>query len=66
MCKWLYWRDQIVKADVTDYQELVKAMSGIDIAFYLIHSIEGSSKTWKRFEKNKKVQLFQRELQHFS
>jgi hypothetical protein len=41
-------------------------MSGIDIAFYLIHSIEGSSKAWKRFEKNKKVQLFQRELQHFS
>jgi|GEM_PF-1315363 len=33
MCKWLYWREQIVKADVTDYQELVKTMSGIDIAF---------------------------------
>ena len=39
----------IVKADVMNYQELVKAMTGIDIAYYLIHSMEGSSKDWKNF-----------------
>jgi uncharacterized protein YbjT (DUF2867 family) len=39
----------IVKADVMNYQELVKAMTGIDIAYYLIHSMEGSSKDWKKF-----------------
>ena len=40
----------IVKADVMNYQELVKAMTGIEIAYYLIHSMEGSSKDWKKFE----------------
>ena len=39
----------IVKADVMNYQELVKAMTEIDIAYYLIHSMEGSSKDWKKF-----------------
>jgi uncharacterized protein YbjT (DUF2867 family) len=32
-----------------NYPELVKAMTGIDIAYYLIHSMEGSSKDWKKF-----------------
>ena len=36
-------------ADVNDYPQLVKAMNGVDIAFYLIHSMEGSSKEWKKF-----------------
>ncbi|MGA9153146.1 MAG: NAD(P)H-binding protein [Candidatus Nitrosopolaris sp.] len=39
---------QIIKADVTNYAELLKAMAGIDVAFYLIHSMEGSSKEWKK------------------
>jgi uncharacterized protein YbjT (DUF2867 family) len=39
----------IVKADIMNYQELVKAMTGIEIAYYLIHSMEGSSKDWKKF-----------------
>ena len=39
----------MVKADVMNYPELVKAMTGIDIAYYLIHSMEGSSKDWKKF-----------------
>jgi uncharacterized protein YbjT (DUF2867 family) len=40
---------KIVVADVNDYPQLVKAMSGINVAFYLIHSMEGSSKEWKKF-----------------
>ena len=40
---------EFVQADVQNYPELVKALAGIDIAFYLIHSMEGSSKEWKKF-----------------
>ena len=46
---------KIVNADVTDYQQLVKAMSGVDVAFYLIHSMEGSSKEWKKFAERDRV-----------
>jgi uncharacterized protein YbjT (DUF2867 family) len=40
---------EFIKADVQNYGELVKALVGIDVAFYLIHSMEGSSKEWKKF-----------------
>ena len=40
---------KIIKADVSNYAELLKAMAGIDVAFYLIHSMEGSSKEWNFF-----------------
>src|SRR5918994_4239471 len=40
---------KIINADVTNHQQVVKAMSGVDVAFYLIHSMEGSSKEWKKF-----------------
>jgi hypothetical protein len=42
---------KIIVADVNDYSQLVKAMNGVNIAFYLIHSMEGSSKEWKKFSK---------------
>ena len=31
---------EIVEADVMIYQRLVEALYGIDVAFYLIHSME--------------------------
>ena len=40
---------KVIKADVMNYQELINVMSGIDVAFYLIHSMEGSSKDWEEF-----------------
>ena len=40
---------EFVQADVQNYPELVKALAGVDIAFYLIHSMEGSSREWKKF-----------------
>ena len=40
---------KVIKADVMNYQELINVMSGIDVAFYLIHSMEGSSKDWEKF-----------------
>jgi uncharacterized protein YbjT (DUF2867 family) len=46
---------QIVGADVNDYSQLVKAMNGVNIAFYLIHSMEGSSKEWKKFSQRDRM-----------
>jgi uncharacterized protein YbjT (DUF2867 family) len=40
---------KFVQADASKYSDLVSVMTGVDIAFYLIHSMEGSSKDWKRF-----------------
>src|SRR6188472_866904 len=45
---------KIIKADASNYRELLKAMTGIDVAFYLIHSMEGSSKDWKKFAERDK------------
>ncbi|HZA64071.1 MAG TPA: NAD(P)H-binding protein [Nitrososphaeraceae archaeon] len=48
-----YWKHEdvlkIVEADVNNYSRLVKAMNGVNVAFYLIHSMEGLSKKWKEF-----------------
>jgi uncharacterized protein YbjT (DUF2867 family) len=48
---------KIVKADVMDYSSLTKALEGCDVAYYLIHSMEGSSsKQWKKFaERDRKA-----------
>jgi uncharacterized protein YbjT (DUF2867 family) len=46
---------KIVAADVNDYTQLAKSMSGVDIAFYLIHSMEGSSKEWKKFSQRDRM-----------
>ena len=40
---------KVIKGDVSNYADLLKALAGIDVAFYLIHSMEGSSKDWKKF-----------------
>ena len=39
---------KVIKADVSNYADLRKALAGIDVTFYLIHSM-GSSKDWKKF-----------------
>ena len=46
---------EFVQADVQNFPELVKALTGVDIAFYLIHSMEGSSKEWKKFSERDRV-----------
>jgi uncharacterized protein YbjT (DUF2867 family) len=46
---------KIIKADAGNYLELLKAMTGIDMAFYLIHSMEGSSKDWNKFAEKDKI-----------
>jgi uncharacterized protein YbjT (DUF2867 family) len=46
---------EIVEANVHDYSQLVKAMNGVNIAFYFIHSMEGSSKEWKKFSQRDRL-----------
>jgi uncharacterized protein YbjT (DUF2867 family) len=49
------WAVEIVEANVHDYSQLVKTMNGVNIAFYLIHSMEGSSKEWKKFSQRDRL-----------
>src|SRR5688500_4122124 len=46
---------ELVQADAQNYNELVMALTGVDVAFYLIHSMEGSSKEWKKFAERDRV-----------
>src|SRR5688500_17960578 len=47
---------RIVKADVSNYEDLARVMSEqIDIAYYLVHSMEGTSKQWKKFSERDRV-----------
>ena len=45
-----------VKADVFNSTELEKAMEGIEVAYYLLHSMEGDSKHWQEFASREKTQ----------
>jgi uncharacterized protein YbjT (DUF2867 family) len=45
-----------IQADVFDVEQLEKAMNGIDIAYYLLHSMEGSKEHWKEFASREKIQ----------
>ena len=45
-----------VEADVFNLAELQNAMNGIEVAFYLLHSMEGDSKHWQEFASREKIQ----------
>jgi len=45
-----------VQADVFDVVQLENAMSGIDIVYYLLHSMEGDKVHWKEFASREKIQ----------
>jgi uncharacterized protein YbjT (DUF2867 family) len=46
---------EVVKADASNYLELVEALKDVDVAFYLIHSMEGSTKKWQEFSKRDRI-----------
>lgn len=50
---------RVVKGDVSNFDDLRRIMtsaSPIDIAYYLVHSMEGDSKDWKKFaERDRKA-----------
>ena len=47
---------EVIEGDLSNYDDCLKALKGVDIAYYLVHSMEGSSKNWKKFsEKEQKT-----------
>ena len=47
---------KFVKTDVFDVEQLTNSLSGIEIAYYLLHSMEGSKEKWKDFASRERVQ----------
>ena len=45
-----------VQTDVFDREQLCQAMKGIEIAFYLLHSMEGTKDHWQEFASRERVQ----------
>ena len=45
-----------VQTNALNYNELVNSFSGIDVAYFLIHSMEGESNNWTKFiARDKKI-----------
>jgi len=47
---------RFVTADAFDMDSLRNALKGIETAFYLLHSMEGSKKEWEKFANREKLQ----------
>jgi uncharacterized protein YbjT (DUF2867 family) len=47
---------RFVTADVFDVAQLENAMKGIEIAYYLLHSMEGNKEEWKEFSSRERIQ----------
>jgi len=45
-----------VQADVFNPDELERALNGIEVAYYLLHSMEGNKEQWKEFANREKIQ----------
>jgi len=45
-----------VKADVFDQKQLKESLKGVEVAYYLLHSMEGSKDHWKEFASREKLQ----------
>lgn len=47
---------EIFEGDLSNYDDCLRALDKVDLAYYLVHSMEGSTKDWKKFsEKEKKI-----------
>src|SRR5919112_3517947 len=46
---------EIFEGDLSNYNDCLNALDGIDIAYYLVHSMEGSTKNWKKFSEKEKT-----------
>jgi uncharacterized protein YbjT (DUF2867 family) len=49
------YKVKVIKTDLTNYREAKKALSEIDVTFYLIHSMEGSVKGWAKFAERDRI-----------
>ena len=45
-----------VQSDVFDKEQLIKSMQGIEVAYYLLHSMEGDKSEWQEFANREKIQ----------
>lgn len=48
---------EIVEGDLSSFEDCKKALEGIEIAYYLVHSMEGYAKDWRNFWIKKKILL---------
>ena len=46
---------KFVAADAFEMNSLTKALKGIETAFYLLHSMEGSKKEWEKFADREEI-----------
>ncbi len=46
---------EIVEGDLSIYDDCLKALDDVDVAYYLVHSMEGSTKNWKEFSEKEKT-----------
>ena len=46
---------EIIEGDLSNYDDCLKALKGVDVAYYLVHSMEGSSRNWKEFSEREKI-----------
>ena len=45
-----------VKADALNYNEIHNALKGVNVAFYLLHSMEGKKSEWSKFAYRERIQ----------
>lgn len=45
-----------VQADALNYEQLENALKGVEVAYYLLHSMEGNKEEWKDFPKRERTQ----------
>lgn len=45
---------EILEGDLSNYDDCLKALEGVDVAYFLVHSMEGSTKKWKEFSEKRK------------
>ncbi len=47
---------RFVKADMFNIEQLEAALNEVDVAYYLVHSMEGDKKNWKEFASRERIQ----------
>jgi nucleoside-diphosphate-sugar epimerase len=47
---------RFVKADMFNIEQLEAALNEVDVAYYLVHSMEGDKKRWKEFASRERIQ----------
>jgi uncharacterized protein YbjT (DUF2867 family) len=46
---------ETVEKDLSNYNDCLNSLDGIDIAYYLVHPMEGPTKNWKKFSEKEKT-----------